>query len=363
MGELTRLWKLPSEYDKILLPFEREFEKFLFENYQKNNNIRSLKFFYAIKPLIPRFLQIYLRRVRTKSIDNEFPHWPIESYLEDFKREILKNKYKDNKIPFIWFWPDKKNFAFVLTHDVETEQGLKNINKICEFEKKLGFRSAWFFVPEKYLVSETLIKELKEHCFEIGIHGLKHDGKLFCSKKIFDERMQKIEIYASRWGARGFRSPSLLRNFEWLKELPFEYDSSFPDTDPYGPQPGGCLSTFPFFIGKIVELPITLPQDHTLFEIRQDKDIKIWKQKIDWIEKMNGMALVIVHPDYINKKNLKRYEELLQYIKEKKECWFAKPIDISTWWKQRDESEIKFDSTNQPYIVGPAAKNGSTKYC
>jgi hypothetical protein len=52
-----------------------------------------------------------------------------------------------------------------------------------------------------------------------------------------------------------------------MASLPFEYDSSYPDTDPFEPQPGGCCSWLPYFNGPLVELPITLPQDHTLFVI------------------------------------------------------------------------------------------------
>lgn len=360
MGQLIRFWKFPEVYNRFLLSSESEFERFIFEKYQRNNNIRGLKFFYTVKPLLPRPLQIHLRRVRAKSIDNKFPHWPIESYLEDFKREILKNQCKDNKIPFIWFWPDNKKFVFCLTHDVETSKGLKNIEKIVDIEKKHGFRSSFFFVSEDYYIPKSLIFTLKKDGFEIGIHGLRHDGRLFNSYKIFQSNIKKIKKYADDWNALGFRSPSLLRNTEWMKELPFSYDSSFPDIDPYGPQPGGCLSIFPYFLGNLVELPITLPQDHTLFEILQQKDIVIWKRKIDWLEKMNGMVLLIVHPDYINRERLKLYEEVLEYILEKSSCWSALPRDINEWWRKRDVSKIGIDNNNF-WIEGPAAIQGTLR--
>ncbi len=362
MGELIRFWKLPREHEKLLLPSDEEFERFLFERYQKMDDFKGLKFFYTIKPLIPRFLQISLRRLKAKSIKNKFPNWPIEPYLEDFKKTSLKYIKDIEKIPFIWFWPKDKSFALCLTHDVETAEGLKRINKICEVEKKFGLRSAWFFVPERYSVPDTLIDELKEQDFEIGIHGLKHDGKLFSSKKIFDDRIQKIHCYASRWGATGFRSPSLLRNFEWMKVLPFEYDSSFPDTDPYGPQAGGCLSIFPFFIGNILEIPVTMPQDHTLFVILRKKNIDIWKEKINWIEKMNGLALIIVHPDYFSNEVERYYYEFLDFVLSKENLWFSKPIEICKWWKDRNNSNLITDKHNKIVIAGPAEKQGTISY-
>jgi len=328
---------LPKQYEGIFNTYEREFEGFLYERYKPFNNKRRLILYYTVRPLLPRSLQIFLRKRRAMFINPSFPHWPIESRLENLRRRPLKDlEGSDNEIPFIWFWPKGKNFSLCLTHDVETEQGLKNIGRICEIEKGYGLRSCWNFVPERYKIPYAIIDRLKAEGFEIGIHGLNHDGKLFSSKRIFDGRMKRIEKYAREFGADGFRSPSLLRNVEWIKELPFEYDSSFPDTDPYSPQPGGCLSIFPYFIGNVIELPVTLTQDHTLFEILKMEDISIWQQKFDWIENYNGMALLIVHPDYFNIKIEKFYREFLEYTLNKKNLWHALPRDLSHWWRQRD---------------------------
>jgi len=370
MGELKRFWKLGINLDGFINKYDKEIRTFLFERYKDNGSARILKTYYALKPLIPRRLQIFLRRRRAKKVRSSFLLWPIEGKLENLKRYIFKTSVRtSDKIPFIWFWPHGKRFAFVITHDVETQKGLRNIERICEIEKKYGFRSSWNFVPERYSVDSRLLERLVNDGFEIGIHGLKHDGKLFNSREIFDERMKKIKKYAIEWGAVGFRSPATHRSPDWMMNIPFEYDSSFPDTDPYEPQPGGCLSIFPFFMGNLVELPITFAQDHTLFEILGYEDISIWKQKVDWIKKMDGMALVIVHPDYIRpgesrgrdkegRYSIEYYEELLQYVKSKGDYWHVLPRDVAEWWRRRDSSEIRFDENGKPYIKGSAVKDG-----
>jgi glycosyltransferase involved in cell wall biosynthesis len=46
-------------------------------------------------------------------------------------------------------------------------------------------------------------------------------------------------------------------------------------------------------------LPYTLPQDSTLFLILGDRHPDLWFQKLDWIARHGGMALVNIHPDYI----------------------------------------------------------------
>ena len=74
--------------------------------------------------------------------------------------------------------------------------------------------------------------------------------------------------------------------------LGFDYDSSSPDTDPFEPQSGGCCSWWPFFNGKLVELPITLVQDHTLFVILRRPDEQLWVEKAELSsESRNGWLL------------------------------------------------------------------------
>jgi len=368
MSELKRFWKLAADLDAPLDKYNGEIERFLLERSENNRSARVLKIYYALKPFTPRKLQLFLRRQRAKLQWDSLFHWQTAERLENLKREMVKSCMRTNdEVVFIWFWPHGMRFAFVISHDVETEKGSANIKRICEIERKYGFRSSWNFVPERYFVDAGLLNRLSNDGFEIGVHGLKHDGRLFNSRETFGKRMKKIGKYANEWGAVGFRSPATHRNCGWMENMPFEYDSSFPDTDPYEPQPGGCLSIFPFFMGNLVELPITLAQDYTLFEILRHKDISIWKEKIDWIEKMNGMALVIVHPDYIRRGGgkgkesgypIEYYEELLQYVKNKDHCWHALPREVARWWRRREASEIRPDANREARIRGPAFKDG-----
>ncbi len=93
-----------------------------------------------------------------------------------------------------------------------------------------------------------------------------------------------------------------------------------------------------------VELPYTLSQDFTLFVIMQEKNINIWKKKLDWIVQQGGMALLTTHPDYINFDNagcgpeeypLEFYKEFLKYVKTeyKGEYWNALPKEMARFWK------------------------------
>jgi hypothetical protein len=121
-----------------------------------------------------------------------------------------------------------------------------------------------------------------------------------------------------------------------MPDLGCRYDSSFPDTDPFEPQPGGCCSILPYFLGDLVELPITLVQDHTLFEILQEQDIALWRDKATWVAAHGGLVNVLVHPDYaLTPDRLTRYDELLTFLAGLEDGWHALPRDVARWWRRR----------------------------
>ena len=121
-----------------------------------------------------------------------------------------------------------------------------------------------------------------------------------------------------------------------MPELGALYDSSFPDTDPFEPQAGGCCSILPYFLGDLVELPITLVQDHTLWEILARDTIDLWTDKSDWIVANGGLINLITHPDYLDTPaRLRMYEEFLEYLKAQEGGWFALPREVAAWWRTR----------------------------
>lgn len=302
--------------------------------------------YYHLKPVIPRRFQIWMRsKVARRQRHANAKVWPI---LE-----------KAGRLPDLWpGWPQKKSFALVLTHDVETAQGQNKCRPLIELEKSMGLRSSFNFVPERYVVSSELRTHLTEEGFEVGIHGLNHDGKLYSSKRIFQKRADKINHYLKTWEAVGFRSPAMHHNLEWIHYLNIEYDLSTFDTDPFGPQPDGVETIFPFWVQNklfqngYVELPCTMPQDFLLFVLMKVRGIKEWKNKLDWIAAHKGMVLLNTHPDYMKfyggkpgfeEYPIRYYLELLNYIETKyKNCyWNALPRQISTFLKANRESHEK----------------------
>jgi len=289
--------------------------------------------------LVPRRLQLFLRR---KFIQKTLPAykdvWPILKGSER-KPENWKG------------WPDNKKFSFIITHDVEHKRGYDRVLQLMELEKQYGFVSSFNFVPERdYQVSENLLNTIRDSGFECGVHGLYHDGKLFSSEKIFLDRKEKINGYIKKWNVSGFRAPAMHHNLDYIGALNIDYDLSTFDTDPFEPQPDGVGTIFPFWVknsrhknGGYIEMPYTMVQDFTLFILLKEQNIDIWKTKLDWIAENGGMALLNIHPDYINFENrskleefpIKFYEDFLNYVKSryKNQYWNALPRDVAEYSK------------------------------
>ncbi len=241
---------------------------------------------------------------------------------------------------------------------------MSRVEQLMNLEVKHGFRSCLNFVPEgEYRVADTIRNMLDHAGFEVGVHGLEHDGKLYSSKVGFAAKALRINQYLQRWNCSGFRSPLMQHRLGWLHRLDAEYDASTFDTDPFEPQSDGVATIFPFWVpgphgSGYVELPYTLAQDFTLFKILEEHNIDLWKRKVDWIADNGGMVLVNTHPDYMcfegqpgrNEYEVAHYEELLRYVREKCDgrYWAASPREVARYYCEQ---------------VSPSLRNTRKKIC
>ncbi len=316
---------------------------------------RKFIWYYRIRPWIPTPIRQLLQLRRNSRMDRA-PDWFIPSaFLRDWRTAIDSDILADGERTIIHPWPDGFRFASVLTHDVETKAGQRLVADLADLEEEKGFRSAWNFVPYKYTIDDGLVRDLAQRGFEIGIHGYNHDGRLFASKATFRKRVYWINAALDKYDCLGFRAPMVHRNLKWLQSLEVEYDASCFDVDPFQAMPGGVGGIWPFFAGRFVELPYTLPQDHTLLISLGEKSIRIWKQKLDFLQEWSGMAMLVTHPDYLNTPAiLNVYCEFLDHLRELPNQWKALPRDVAKWWRQRDASRI---NTNLQ-IEGAAENRG-----
>jgi hypothetical protein len=363
---VSAIWR--SDGGDVMLPFDPDevVANFWSERYgavRRGPSAGRLKrtamlAYYRLRPLMPRALQIGMRRVFAKvQARSRFPHWPVEPALHDFYDVVigLLAELSGAPVPCLAAWPDGYRWAFVLTHDVELTLGYEHLDPVLDLERSYGLRSSWNFVPRRYPIDDARLRELADGGFEVGVHGLYHDGRDLESLETLQRRLPGIRDAAERWGATGFRSPATHRSWEWMPLLGFDYDCSSPDTDPFEPQAGGCCSWLPFFNQDMVELPLTMPQDHTLFTILRHDDEWMWVEKASLLRERGGMALLDTHPDYlVDERILAAYGRLLERVADDATAWKALPREVSAWWRERAATVI--EPTRDGWeAVGPAA--------
>jgi peptidoglycan/xylan/chitin deacetylase (PgdA/CDA1 family) len=296
----------------------------------------------------------YVNSLRKKAEDR----WPIDPISAHNK-------------PSGWNgWPDGKKFALVLTHDVDTDKGQKKCRCLMDIEQSIGLIASYNIVPERYRLDHELLKEIGERGFELGIHGLNHDGMLFDSKPDFDRQAIAINRYIKQWGCTGFRAPAMQHNLDWIHDFDIEYDASTFDTDPFEPQSDSLGTIYPLWIPPLngrpgyIELPYTMPQDFTLFILMREKTDLIWRKKLEWVALHGGMVLMLTHPDYMQTGQgrcgfeeypAELYSQFLEMVVKnyRGQFWNALPCDVACYARARlsPDYTVKEDSARS---VSPA---------
>lgn len=307
--------------------------------------------YYSVRPWLGDRVRAVLQKVYFRRWERlEFPRWPVDTSVETLFEELLVSWIEAagvSQVPFIWFWPNAASAAITITHDVETEAGLRFIPELLDIDANAGIRTSYQLIPERrYRIEKALRDDIRMRGCEVNVHGLDHDRNLFFNRRSFEHDRAKINRFVDEYAARGFRAPCMYRNQEWLQELSISYDMSIPNVAHLEPQRGGCCTVFPYYIGPVLELPLTTVQDYTLFRILRAKSIDLWRQQIAEILQVHGFISFNIHPDYLlDEVSRAAYTSLLGELVSLRSSapgvWIAPPGDIDTWWRLRSQLTIQ----------------------
>jgi hypothetical protein len=373
---------------KLRLPFDPTeiIDNLRLERYAKTPRLggrfRSVlqSVYYLLRPFTTRSVRRHVQRFHARNWRKRpFPRWPVDTTVEDICEKLLLLSMEAKgieSVPFIWFWPEGARGCLMMTHDVETEVGRDHCENLMDVDDSFGIKASFQIVPEdRYAVSPDLLELMRNRGFEVVIQDLNHDGRLFDDKEEFLRRMKIINRYGCEYDARGFRAAVLYRKPDWYDAFEFAFDMSFPNVAHLDPQRGGCCTVMPYFIGDVLELPVTTIQDYTLFYLLNERSIDLWKTQVNLIVEKNGLASFIVHPDYIIERDRRSvYEELLGFLRELRErmpIWCALPADVNSWWrarskmsviKDRNSWRIQGDDTRRAVLASAKNVNGNLVY-
>jgi hypothetical protein len=328
------------------------------------------KAYYALRPVLPVSVRRHLQRAWLKGWDERpFPRWPVDRTVDQMFERLMRMALQassQDRIPFIWFWPEARSSCAIMTHDVETGVGLEFAGELMDINDSYGIKSSFQIIPDaRYTVGKEALSAIQMRGFEVNVHDLKHDGHLFDDRETFQEAAARINEFAVRFGSKGFRAGVLYRNQEWYDAFQFSYDMSVPNVGHLDPQPGGCCTVMPYFVGKILELPVTTTQDYSLFNVLCTYSQDLWREQISLIMQQHGLISFIVHPDYLDTPEAKdTYAALLGYLAELRTeagLWTPLPGEVDSWWRQR--SMMKLVPCEQGWRVdGPGAERASVAY-
>jgi hypothetical protein len=140
---------------------------------------------------------------------------------------------------------------------------------------------------------------------------------------------------------------------------------SVPNVAHLDPQRGGGCTVMPYFVGDILEIPLTTTQDYVLFHILRDYSITLWRQQLDIIGNSHGIATFDIHPDYIiEPKARMAYGQLLKHIAtlhSEGKIWLALPCEVDGWWRNRAQMRI-VRRRGQWQIEGPDSQRARLAY-
>jgi len=343
---------LPFDPEEVTENLQRERYSAHFRESGRVTNAILRRIYYLIRQFLSVSVRKRMQRVHLRGWDKiSFPEWPVDCTVDRIHRKRLMLAMKAqhvDKVPFIWFWPDGCTSCTIITHDVEAPDGKEFCPRLMDLDESFGFRSSFQVVPEvRYPVTKDYLKSIADRGFEVNVHDLKHDGRLYAEYEEFQRRAKRINEYAREFSAVGFRSGILYRNADWYDAFDFLYDMSVPNVGHLDPQRGGCCTVMPYFIGNLIELPLTCTQDYTLFHILKDYTIDLWKKQIELIRSHHGLVTILVHPDYIiQPREQDVYQNLLRHLadlRDKYGMWAPLPRDVAKWWQQRSRMQLVCD--------------------
>jgi peptidoglycan/xylan/chitin deacetylase (PgdA/CDA1 family) len=329
------------------------------------------KVYYLLRPLLPISLRKHLQQFSLRGWETiPFPAWPVDRSVDRLFEKLLRitlQAWRIDRLPFIWFWPEGHTACAIVTHDVEALSGRDFTGRLMDIDDAYGIKASFQVIPEqRYTISQEYLDALRERDFEIGIHGLTHDGRLFWNLEEFLRRAKKINQYAKEFGAQGFRSPVMYRNVDWMKHLRFSYDMSVPNVAHLDPQRGGCCTIMPYFLPDgMLELPLTTIQDYSLFYILEEYSIALWQKQISIILGGHGLMSFNIHPDYVMQNRAQDvYKALLEYLSQLRAdygVWVALPREVNRWWRERSEMRLVSEGGGWR-IEGPGSSRARLAY-
>jgi peptidoglycan/xylan/chitin deacetylase (PgdA/CDA1 family) len=220
-----------------------------------------------------------------------FPAWPIDlsaDALDDLRDGAPASPTRPAPV--------------LLTHDIDSPEGLANlVERFLPVEESVAARSTNYIVPCAGPIDDSRLRAVIARGHAIGVHGYDHSNRTpFATDADRTRRLDAGRLFADRYGATGYRAPSLLRTRPLLRDVArrYRYDSSIPTAGGLFPVPNnGCATARPFVVEGALELPVSMPRDGTLRFLGYSpaEILRVWIDCADLIARARGIVVLLTH--------------------------------------------------------------------
>ncbi len=270
-----------------------------------------------------------------------FPDWPLDDAADALGATwVAAARRAGATLEWPPAWPGGRGWVFVVSHDVDTVDGLQRAPAVAEWEAARGIRAAWFVVGEVMRRDPGAVAAIRAAGHELGLHGDRHDNRLgYAAPAAIARRLDACADLVADHAMAGFRAPSLLESPALRRELRFRfaYASQVPDTEVrslLAPR-RGCATLRPFWRDGLLEVPLTLPLDDKLVLAGggEREIIAAWRGKLDAVRRRGGIGQLVVHNEaHLLARCRTAFERVAEEGRGDAGAWHATPGDVARFW-------------------------------
>jgi hypothetical protein len=198
---------------------------------------------------------------------------------------------------------DGRPVPVLLTHDVDTAQGLATLSRLLAVEESLGLASLTFLVTHRYRWERAALAPLRARGHAFGVHDTTHDNRLaYLPPADVEQRIRRAQEALGPLDSGAFRAPAFLRSPSLYDGIAsrVRIDFSTNDSALVWPHPGdGLGSPFPVRYRRVAIVPTTLPRDGELLALGLDRTaaLDLCRRKARQLARVGAPVVMLTHPD------------------------------------------------------------------
>ncbi|HSE06662.1 MAG TPA: hypothetical protein VLK35_21120 [Methylomirabilota bacterium] len=237
----------------------------------------------------------------------------------------------------------------LLTHDVDTVEGLATLAKLLAVEESLGLASLTLLVTHRYPWEPRALARHREQGHAFGVHDTTHDNQLaYLPPAEVETRIRRAQEALGPLDSGAFRAPAFLRSPELYEGIAgrVRLDLSTNDCALVWPHPGdGLGSPFPVRYRRMVCAPTTLPRDGELLALGLSRPgaLDLCRRKAAQLAHAGAPVVMLTHPDPTftdTPARIEAYGELLDWMRGNPRFRFAPPLEVLAELERRASGEL-----------------------